>query len=395
VDGDLLRTIKTSIGFTNQDAANLRQLGPLVRPAVPGIVDAFYHTISRHAATRDILAGDHAVEGRLRQSLELWINSLFSGTYDQAYANRRAVIGAAHLRVGLPQHAMFVGMEIMWQQIADLIRNSQVPQHEAQLASLHKILTIDFALILEAYKQSYSDQVRESERSLVRDKLTRAEHLAEIGSLAASIAHEVKNPLAGISGAIQVIRKGLQPDDPRRPIITEVLGQIDRLDSAVKDLLLYARPNPPRILKCDLNAIIERVLKVLRAEPDMRSIVVDFQPDPQLPPLPADEAQIEQVLINLLLNAAQASNDGDTIHLSVGVNNSSLRLVLRDHGHGMEDLVRDRMFEPFFTTKAKGTGLGLSICRRVVEAHRGRISVETQLGEGTTVTVDLPVTPPA
>ncbi|UCG32206.1 MAG: hypothetical protein JSU68_11125 [Phycisphaerales bacterium] len=391
MDANLLQIIKTSIGFTEQDAASLHQLGPLIRPAVPAIVDAFYHRISRHPDSREILAGDHAVEGRLRQSLGLWINSLFAGTYDQAYLARRATIGATHLCLGIPQHAMFVAMEIIWQHISDLIRSSQVPQPEAKLVSLHKLLTIDFALILESYKQGYADQVRESERSLVRDKLTRAEHLAEIGSLAASIAHEVKNPLAGISGAIQVIRKGLQPDDPRRPIIAEVLSQIDRLDSAVKDLLLYARPNPPRILKCDLNAIIERVLKVLRAEPDMRSIQVDFQPDPQLPPLPADEAQIEQVLINLLLNAAQASDDGDTIHISVGINNSSLRLILRDHGHGMEDLVRERMFEPFFTTKAKGTGLGLSICRRVVEAHRGCISVETQLGEGTTVTVDLPI----
>ena len=285
---------------------------------------------------------------------------------------------------------MLAGVEFLRQELVRVVRRNNLPQPEAKLASLHKLLALDSGLMLESYKEAYSARVRETERNLVQDKLTRAEHLAEIGSLAASIAHEVKNPLAGISGAIQVIRKGLEPDDPRRPIIAEVLGQIDRLDSAVKDLLLYARPNPPRIRQCDLDAIINRMLKLLGTEPDLQPVRVDYQSDRDLPPLPADEAQIEQVLMNLLLNAAQASREGDTISINVAANDSFLRLVLRDNGRGMDEIVRRRMFEPFFTTKARGTGLGLSICRKIVEAHHGRIDIETELGEGTTVTVDLP-----
>jgi len=386
--------MKTFIGFGQEDAENLRALAPVIRPAVAEIVEHLYQEISRHAATREALAGSEARAARLRQSLTLWINSLFSGSYSQEYLKERAAVGQTYGRVELDQRFMLAGVEFLRQELVGVVRRSNLAQPEAKLASLHKLLTLDSGLMLESYKEAYSARVRETERSLVQDKLTRAEHLAEIGSLAASIAHEVKNPLAGISGAIQVIRKGLEPDDPRRPIIAEVLGQIDRLDSAVKDLLLYARPNPPRIRQCDLDAIINRMLKLLGTEPDLQPVRVDYQSDRDLPPLPADEAQIEQVLMNLLLNAAQASREGDTISINVAANDSFLRLVLRDNGQGMDDIVRQRMFEPFFTTKARGTGLGLSICRKIVEAHHGRIDVETELGEGTTVTVDLPTEAP-
>ena len=105
---------------------------------------------------------------------------------------------------------------------------------------------LDLAVMLESYQESYAEQVRRSERSAVEEKLTRAEHLAEIGQLAASLAHEIKNPLAGISGAIQVFRDTMPHNNPHRPILTEILGQINRLDATVKDLLLYARPLPPK-----------------------------------------------------------------------------------------------------------------------------------------------------
>ena len=383
--------IKTLVGFDRQDARNLQALAPVVRPAAVEIVERLYREVLRHPATHDLLAGNQARVARFRQALYLWINSLFGGTYDRDYVEKRAAIGQAHLRAGLDQHVLLAALEIIRRELVSVIRQSNVPQPEAKLASLHKLLAVDTGLVLESYKEGHAAQVRETERNLVRDKLTRAEHLAEIGSLAASIAHEVKNPLAGISGAIQVIQKGLEPQDPRRAVIAEVLSQIDRLDSAVKDLLLYARPNPPRIRQCDLDAIIRSVLQILGSEPDLAAVRVHYHPEPDLPPLPADQAQIEQVLINLLLNAAQASQEGDTIHLSVAANHADLRLVLRDHGRGMDQIVHQRMYEPFFTTKAKGTGLGLSICRKIVEAHHGRIAIDTRLGEGTTVTVHLPI----
>ena len=237
VNGTVLEELKALVGFDQQDAQNLQALAPIVRPATEEIVERLYREIRlRHPVVRDLLTTDHARAERMHQALHLWIHGLFAGSYDAQYAERRAAIGHAHLRVGLHLHVAFAAIEIIRQELVKVVRQSQLPHPEDALTSLHKLLAIDTGLIGESYKKGYAARARETERSRVRDQLTRAEHLAQIGSLAASIAHEVKNPLAGISGASQVIQKGLDPDDPRRPVIAEVLSQIDRLDSAVKDL---------------------------------------------------------------------------------------------------------------------------------------------------------------
>ena len=243
---------------------------------------------------------------------------------------------------------------------------------------------------VQSYKETYADRIRRSERSAVEEKLTRAEHLAEIGQLAASLAHEIKNPLAGISGAIQIIRDAMPADDPHQPIVTEILGQIRRLDATVKDLLQYARPTPPRLTEFSLDRKIARILQVLGEEPSLRQIRVECEVVPLGVSVYADDAQIEQLIFNLLLNAAHASEDGGVIRLAVMERNDRVQLVVTDSGRGMTPEVQDRAFEPFFTTKAKGTGLGLSICRRIAEAHGGTIELQTELGQGTTVKVNLP-----
>jgi len=235
--------------------------------------------------------------------------------------------------------------------------------------------------------------VRATERSAVEEKLTRAEHLAEIGQLAASLAHEIKNPLAGISGAIQVMRDAMEPGNPHHPIVTEILGQIRRLDATVKDLLQYARPMPPRATRFRIGDAVTRVLTVLREEPALHGVSIEHDSAGGDTIVRADDAQIEQLLMNLLINAAHASNPGNTIRLEAERHGRFVRLRVADQGAGMTPAVRDQAFEAFFTTKAKGTGLGLSICRRIVEEHGGRIRLESEPGQGTIVTVDLPVEP--
>jgi signal transduction histidine kinase len=232
--------------------------------------------------------------------------------------------------------------------------------------------------------------VRTEERNMAEEKLTRAEHLAEIGQLAASLAHEIKNPLAGISGAIQVIRDAMAPDDPQRGIIREILGQIDRLDAAVRDLLIYSRPRPPALVPCDLSAILMRVVSFMRDAPALRRVRVRCITAPDLPRVAADEGQITQLIINLLDNAAHASEEKGAVELRLESDGAEVSLRVRDRGQGMEPAVRDRVFEPFYTTKARGTGLGLPICRKIVEAHGGRIELDSQPGAGTEVTVRLP-----
>jgi len=217
----------------------------------------------------------------------------------------------------------------------------------------------------------------------------RGEHLAQIGHLAASLAHEIKNPLAGISGAIQVIRDAMKPTEPHRPILDEILRQIGRLDNTVKDLLVFARPKPPRFRKCNVQDVISGALPVWRQQPEIQRVRFEYVNSRALPTIAADENQIEQLLTNLLLNAAQASKAGGLVRLTAAPQPDGIRLSIEDRGHGMDQEVRRRAVEPFFTTKA-AHGLGLSICKKIVETHGGALAIKSVVGEGTEVIVDLP-----
>lgn len=391
----LVQDLQASVGFGESDAANIRALAPHIAPVLPEVIDNFYARLLASEGARSVFTGGEAQIAALRGVLSTWLEELLAGPYDATYYEKRRRIGSAHVRVGLPQHYMFTGMELIWQDLERKIRARGISGEDEKLRSVHKALMLDLAVMLESYKQSYSEQVRDFERSAVEEKLTRAEHLAEIGQLAASLAHEIKNPLAGISGAIQIIRDGMDAEHPHQPIVTEILGQIRRLDATVKDLLHYARPTQPRAVPVDLDAVIRRVLTILQEEPALHRVRMRYEGPRGAVTVLADEPQLEQLLLNLLLNAAHASRDGDAITLGVEQNARTVQLTVHDHGEGMVPDVRARAFEPFFTTKAKGTGLGLSICRRIVELHGGDIQLESEAGQGTTVRIVLPSGRPA
>lgn len=385
-----LSEMRRTIGLDDADVANVRELAAVITPNIPEVVEEFYTRLLDSPGARAILTGGDDQMARLRATLTAWLEELFIAEFDQSYYDRRRNSGSTHVRIGLPQHYMFTGMELLRQGLERRIRGSNISDCEIKVNSLQKVLALDLAIMLESYKLSYGEQIRKVERTAVEEKLTRAEHLAEIGQLAASLAHEIKNPLAGISGAIQIIRDSMAHDDPHRTIVTEILGQIRRLDATVKDLLQYARPTPPAARKIGVDAIVRRVLTVLQKEPALQDITVHYTTPPDDPHMFADDRQVEQLLINLIINAAHASQNGSSIHLVVRNFLDDVQITIQDEGEGMTHDTLHRAFEPFFTTKAKGTGLGLSICRRIVEVHGGRIKVNSQLGNGTSVSITIP-----
>ncbi|MBP7745252.1 MAG: hypothetical protein KA383_03910 [Phycisphaerae bacterium] len=387
--------MKAYIAFSDEDAKNLASLAEPIGPLLPRVVDRFYRVLQAHPGARQVLTGGTTQVEALRRSLLTWLRGLFVGTYDADYCRERAQIGRTHVRVGLPQHYMFAAMEVLWESLQAAVDTLPIAHAQAKLASLHKLLTIEIGVMLETYRESQTAQIRQVEHDAVQARLREAEQLAQIGQLAASLAHEIKNPLAGISGAIQVIRANMKPADPHWPVLGEVLRQINRLDRSVKDLLVYARPKPPQYQRCDLPRAIGRVLDLLRKEPEFERVRFEYSVPRNLPTIAADEHQIEQVLMNLLLNAAQASSTTGLVKLVVTPGRESVQIVVEDRGQGMTVDVARRAFEPFFTTKARGTGLGLPICRKIVEAHGGRISLRSTPGEGTAVTVELLERPPA
>lgn len=230
-----------------------------------------------------------------------------------------------------------------------------------------------------------------TQQQQLEQNLIRAERLAAIGELAASLAHEIKNPLAGISGAMEIIKERFAPEDPHREIIDEILHQIKRLDSTVRDLLVYARPTPPDKMLTNLEELIDAVLTVLARERQLQPLqVIKHYPDEPLE-LSVDPDQMEQVFMNIVLNAAQAMMKPGQLVIRLKAEDGWCRVSFTDNGPGMIQEAAKRAFEPFFTTKTRGTGLGLSICRKIVEAHGGKMELKTAVGQGTTVTVKLPL----
>lgn len=390
MDSTFFVDLKRRIGFDSRDAENIHRLWSAVAPSTQDLANRFQQWLLSDLEVRAVLAGGAPQIDTLRRAFVAWLTDVFTGAYDFEYFDRRIDIGRTHVQLGLSQHNMFIAMETIWRDLQGVVRSTGLPNAEEMLASLHRLLTLDMAVMLESFKKYYSQKVRDEERSVAAEQLTRSEHLAQLGQLAASLAHEIKNPLAGISGAIQVLRDQMDSGDPRQSVIREILGQIDRLDATVKDLLVYARPRQPQFQPCDMVTSMHRALKMIRQAEAMRPVPVTVHAEPNVPPVPVDVRQIEQLIMNLLFNAAHACKAGGSIDAKISSADRKVVLEIVDTGSGMSPEVLAKAFEPFFTTKSKGTGLGLPICKRIVEAHGGSIEMQSQPGQGTRVTVKLP-----
>lgn len=399
MSNELFREMKSYLQFGESDAAALADIRSRIAPQLSDVVDHFYARLLQQPGASAVFRGHggdestaQATMARLRSTLLVWLDELFSGTYDEAYYESRCRIGRTHVRVELPQHYMFMAMNVIRLELNGRIRKLALPDpiQGATLRALHKLLDLELAIMNQTYREDLVRQMQDLERAHYEQRISEAEHLATIGQLAASLAHEIKNPLAGISGAIQVLGAGMATNHPHREIIAESLRQIDRLDAAVRDLLIYARPKPPEKSRVDLCELIGHALVLLREEPAFRDVRVMCENMEASCTVQADEAQMHQVVSNLLLNAAHACERGGTIRCRIDEADALVRLTIEDNGCGMASDVLVRVFEPFYTTKARGTGLGLSICKRIVEAHRGAMDIESKIGKGTRVTVEIP-----
>ncbi len=379
------------IGFDQPAADRVASLAPHVLPHAQRIVEAFYELLEADPKARAVFTGGQEQMQRQRESLHGWLRELFIGEYDETYFRNRLRIGRAHLRVGLPQHYMIAGMHVLRRELMSVLRESGIDHESDHARALAKLLSVELAVMLGSYKETHTRRIREHEREAVEAKLTRAEHLAELGQLAVSLAHEIKNPLAGISGAIQIIRESLGSEHEHARIMDEMLAQIIRLDDVVKDLLLYARPSDPRFESCNLDDVIQSTLMFIRKESAANGVHISYHPNGNAAIVQADPAKMGQLLLNLTINAVDACEHGGEVAIALESSDHSMCVTIRDTGQGMDDETRERVFEPFYTRKPKGTGLGLSICSSIVESHGGEIRLESTPGKGTTVIIELPL----
>ena len=228
-----------------------------------------------------------------------------------------------------------------------------------------------------------------TERKAAEQRLVEQGSLVRLGQMAAVVAHEVRNPIAGISGALQIVGGRMPPEAPERAILQEITARLAALDSTVSDLLLFARPKLPERVPVPLSDLIGQVAEMLARDPQTRGVSV-VGPGGDLR-LHVDPDQVRPLFHNLLLNAAQAMRGQGVVRVSVRPAGEACEVLVADEGPGIEPQVRSRLFEPFFTTKPRGTGLGLAIARRVVELHGGSIQVDCPPEGGTIVRVVLPV----
>lgn len=221
-------------------------------------------------------------------------------------------------------------------------------------------------------------------------KLVEAERLAAVGELAASVAHEIKNPLAGIRGACEILSDVFPEDDPRRELSTEVHRQIERLDRTLRDLLLFSRPQATKPERVNLHEVIDHVLAVLVGDAQARAVTVERRFGAGVPPVYLDPQQMEQVFFNVLLNACQAMDYRGKVVIATEADGDSVRVRILDQGPGIAAEIADKVFKPFFTTRSKGTGLGLAIVRNIVNAHGGTITASSAPQGGAEVVISLP-----
>jgi len=248
-------------------------------------------------------------------------------------------------------------------------------------------LTVSFNLMVERLK----DANRKIE-TLFNQRIERAEHLAAFGELAAGLAHEVKNPLSGMKGALEIINQNATVADPQREIFQEMLVQIDKIIAVIQDFLSYARPKTPRFSRVHPNLFVENAVRLAKTQLHGKDIRFHFQPLKGDVLICLDEDRMQEVILNLLLNSIAAiEKEGDVLLFLKVVPSRALFIFLADKGRGIKASQLVQIFQPFFSTKKEGTGLGLSICKKTVDAHGGTISVRSREGKGTTVTIRLPL----
>jgi len=232
-----------------------------------------------------------------------------------------------------------------------------------------------------------------------QEQLLRMDRLVSLGKLSSGIAHELRNPLAGIKTTAQALGEELTEEDPRREYLQRITKEIDRLNELLKTFFSFAKPQKLNLTPCHVRDIINEIIPFLIKEIADKGIRFEEKYDPYLPRVKADKTQMHQVFLNLFLNAIQAMPEGGELKIGVssfvsaggdGPRQNFIKAIVSDTGKGIPPHMIDRIFDPFFTTKPKGIGLGLSIAYQIINKHGGTIKVESQWEKGTSFVITLP-----
>jgi signal transduction histidine kinase len=389
--------VTSYVGFRSEDSLLLRAFLPVAEPHFERISEHFYERIVNHPRAHQSITGGAEQIARLKRTLVEWMRSGLAGPHDEEFCRRRARIGHIHVRIGLPQRYMVTAMSVMRLDFREVANSMFVARgtdsdsgsesgafngretHLEQLRGLHvaidRLCDIELAIMLETYKLE------------VEDRLRRRERLATIGQLAASIGHDLRNPLSVMESSLYILRRRISDDPHAVKHADKISHQIEECDAIITHLLEMARNQPPRREIVVGVELLDAAIAAARV-PD--SFVLEREGFADLQ-LWVDGGLLKQALVNLLMNSVQAQNSGaGGISVHAKVEGTNVSISVADSGPGFEPNTVPKVFEPLVTTKASGTGLGLALVKSVVERHGGRVSASNRAVGGAVVNLFLP-----
>jgi two-component system sensor histidine kinase HydH len=361
--------IKLYVGFTQMSSDALRELHPIALPFFQPIIDDFYAAIEDHPGARQSITGGQPQIERLKKTLVVWMDKMLLGPHDEEYYQLRARIGRMHVRISLPQQYMFTAMDRIRVRLLDVVRtqiHDDPAKAERVSTALNQILDLELAIMLETYREDLETKHRNAER------------LATIGQFAASIGHELRNPLGVVESSLFLLRQHLKAEAETPSVkkhLDRIGSEVQRANKTIHDLLDLARNRPPQRRPTPLRELVDSAAEAALL-PAAIALHVSV---PAGLSLNLDPDQVRQVLANLFTNSSQALKGRGQIWVEVETTaDGGARVRIRDDGPGIPAEDRVRVFEALYTTKAKGSGLGLALCRRIMEAHSGAIEIESR-----------------
>ena len=253
--------------------------------------------------------------------------------------------------------------------------------------------SVELQKTAQGLEESYRKLQQQSERIIaIEEQLRRSEKLSTLGEMAAVLAHEIRNPLGSIRGTAEILKDDYQPGDPKYEFIDIQIRETERLNRVVEDFLRMARPQPSEMKQCSIRQELETIVTLVSKDARERKVTLVLEMSAGDAVVRGDGEKLRQSFLNIIINALQATPTGGSVAVNLSENTEGFcTIVFCDSGQGIQPQALDRIFEPFYTTKPDGTGLGLAITKKIVEGHGGTLEVESVVGQGTTVTVSLPI----
>jgi len=373
-----LDDVRRYVGLDAEDGERLQGLVPLLEPHFNAFAEHFYARILEHPSAHTAITGGAEQVARLKHSLVAWMDSGLRGPFDDAFYERRARIGRRHVAIGLPQQYMVTAIGVMRQDYHAVLTDTlvdDVPRLHASMRAVDRLLDLELAIMLQTYRIDSDDQLRRGER------------LATIGRVAATIGHDLRNPLGVIESSAYILRRMLQDERGQRHL-DKINSQVRNCNRIVTALLELARSRPPQFASIDVRVMLDASLAMVTIP---EGVVVRIEVDDGMQ-LEGDSNLLEQAMINLVVNSVIAlrGRPGTIVTRATRHDDRFAALIVVDDGPGFDPELLPRVFEPLVTSRASGVGLGLALVKSVADRHLGQAIAENAPGGGAIVRLLLP-----